>query len=319
MSRPCWVGSLTFGLVHVPVRLYGAVEPKQVQFHLLHDADGARVQQKRICSADGEEVPYEHVVKGYELRRGQYVEVTRGELEAFDPKAGRNIELEDFVELGEIDPVYYESTYHVVPAEGVERQYALLVAALRRSGRVGLGRMVMRHKGHLCVVRPFGRGLALSTLYYADEMVSQDTLAELAVAGPRPSEQELEMVLRLIESQATSFEPRRYHDIHREHLLSFLERRARAQAKLAPEPAPAAAEEPRARSGRMEAFRRLEEGIAALRRGERRPEREARRQSESDRGALRFRPQAARESRQRQGAEVEVEAPRRSKGEPQDS
>jgi DNA end-binding protein Ku len=316
MSRPCWVGSLSFGLVHVPVRLYAAVEPKKVRFHLLHDADGARVQQRRICSADGEEVPYEHVVKGYELRRGQYVEVTRGELEAFEPKSSRNIDLEDFVEMGEIDPMYYAATYHVVPAVGVERQYGLLVAALQRSGRVGLGRMVMRHKGHLCVVRPFGRGLALSTLYYAEELVSQETLTELAVAGPRPSEQELEMVLRLIESQSTAFEPRRYHDTHRERLLSFLERRARAQAKLRePEPARLAAEGAEATAGKLEAFRRIEEGIAALRRGERRPGREARRVTGSQ-GALRFRQQAAREAREREGEGMEASAPRRDRDEP---
>jgi len=305
MSRPCWVGSLSFGLVHVPVRLYAGVEPRQVKFHLLHDTDGARIRQKRVCSADGQEVPYEHVVKGYELRPGQYVEVTAGELEAFDPKSSRSIELEDFVKLGEIDPGFYEATYHLVPEVGAERQYALLVAALGRSGHVGIGRLVMRHRGHLCVVRPFGRGLVLSTLYYAEDQIAQDTLPELAVLGPRPSEQEVDMVLRLIESQATPFEPRRYHDTHRERLLSFLERRARAQAKVS-EPAvpPPAPEQPEAVAERVEAFRRIEEGIAALRQGGRGPARAERRPSE--RGSLRFRPQAAREARSRQGEEAEA-------------
>ncbi|HYH97363.1 Ku protein [Hyalangium sp.] len=306
MSRPCWVGSLSFGLVHVPVRLYPAVEPRQVKFHLLHEADGGRIRQKRVCSVDGKEVAYEHVVKGYELQPGQYVEVTRGELEAFDPKSSRAIELEDFVQLGEIDPGFYEATYHLVPEAGAERQYALLVAALGRSGRVGLGHLVMRHKGHLCVVRPFGRALALSTLYYAEEQVSQDTLPELAVLGPRPSEQEVDMVLRLIESQATAFEPRRYHDTHRERLLSFLARRARAQSKVAePVALPAAPPEPGAAAERAEAFRRIEEGIAALRRAGRGAVRVERRPAE--RGALRFRPQAAREVRARE--EVESEGP----------
>ncbi|MDY7231956.1 Ku protein [Hyalangium rubrum] len=318
MSRSCWVGSLSFGLVHLPVRLYAAVEPKQVQFHLLHDADGARVQQKRVCSADGEEVPYEHVVKGYELRRGQYVEVTRGELEAFDPKSSRTIELEDFVELGEIDPMFYAGAFHLVPEVGAERQYGLLVEALRRSGRVGLGRLVMRHKGHLCVVRPYGRGLALSTLHYADEMVSQDTLPELAVAGPRPNEQELQMVQRLIESQSTSFEPRRYNDTHRERLLSFLERRARAQSRIAtPEPSREQEASPEELEGRAEVFRRIEEGIAALRQGLPKPHQAGR--ALPSQGSLRFRPMAAKEARERRQVDPGAVRSRRGKGEPKRS
>lgn len=315
MARSCWVGSLSFGLVHLPVRLYAAVEPKQVQFHLLHDADGARVQQKRVCSADGEEVPYEHIVKGYELRRGQYVEVTRGELQAFDPRSSRTIELEDFVDLSEIDPLFYEGSFHLVSELGAERQYTLLVEALRRSGKVGLGRLVMRHRGHLCVVRPFGRGLSLSTLHYADEMISQETLPELAVAGPRPSEQELEMVQRLIQSQTTSFEPRRYHDTHRERLLAFLERRARAQSRIAtPEPPRAAQESPEALEGRAEVFRRIEEGIAALRQGERTPHKAGR--ALPNQGSLRFRPLAAREARERRQVDPESLRSKRGKGKP---
>lgn len=318
MSRPCWVGSLSFGLIHVPVRLYPVVEPRRVKFHLLHDADGARVLQKRVCSMDGEEVPYEHVVKGYELKPGHYVEVTRGELEAFDPKASRTVELEDFVELREIDPSFYEATYHLVPEPGAERQYALLAAALGRSGRVGLGHLVMRHKGHLCMVRPFGRGLALSTLYYADERASQDTLPELDVLGQRPSEQEVEMVLRLIQSQSTPFEPRRYHDAHRQRLLAFLERRGRAQAKIAEPVAPhASPEEQEAAEARAELFRRIEEGIAALRRGGRGAVRTERRPQTQ--GALRFRSQAARELRKRpppREQEEETETPPRGSSEP---
>jgi DNA end-binding protein Ku len=338
MSRSCWVGALSFGLVHLPVRLYSAVEPKQVQFHLLHDADGGRIQQKRVCSVDGEEVPYEHVVKGYEVRRGQYVEVTRGELEAFDPRSSRTIELEDFVELGDIDPMFFEDSYHLVPELGAERQYALLVTALRRSGKVGIGRLVMRHKGHLCMVRPLGRGLGLTTLYYAEEMVSQDTLSELAVTGPRPSEQELEMVQRLIESQSTTFEPRRYHDTHREHLLAFLERRARAQARIAAQEPPRAPSKSKPReiaAGQKEVFARLEEGIATLRRGERKPRREdafaqleegiaalrrgARGPQRGGRvaaghGSLRFRSLAAREARERPREGAAVPRPKQGPG-----
>jgi DNA end-binding protein Ku len=287
------------------VRLHAAVEPRQVKFHLLHDADGARIRQKRECSADGQEVPYEHVVKGYPLRPGQYVEVTSGELEAFDPKSSRGIELEDFVTLEEIDPRFYEASYHLVPEVGSEHQYELLAEALRRSGRVGIGRLVMRHKGHLCVVRPFGRGLMLSTLYYAEEQIAQETLPELDVMGARPSEQEVDMVLRLIESQAATFEPRRYHDTHRERLMSFLERRARAQAKVTlPVGSLPASQPPSEVAERLEAFRRIEEGISALRRNGRGPARAERQAAE--RGSLRFRAQAAREVRRPKGEEGEA-------------
>ncbi|NMO22843.1 Ku protein [Pyxidicoccus fallax] len=313
MSRPVWVGSLSFGLVSVPVRLYSAISSRQVQFHLLHDEDGARIQNKRVCSADGEEVPYEHVVKGYELGDGRYVEVTRGELEAFDPEASRAIELEDFVELGDIDPLYYDTPYHLVPAEGAERSYELLVATLRESGRVGIGRFVMYQKGHLCAVRPHGRGLLLSTLHYAEEVVSQDSLTELALVGPRPQERELQAALSLVEARATRFDPRRYHDVHRERLLAFIQRRASRLGRPKatgerPTPAGATAQPPQ----HADLLAALERSVAALRAGQPLPP--------PEQGALRLRPQAsAREFRERRGggespAPGTPESPRKKDG-----
>jgi DNA end-binding protein Ku len=296
MSRPVWVGSLGFGLVSVPVRLYSAVSPKQVQFHLVHDADGARIQNKRVCSADGEEVAYEHVVKGYALDDGRHVAVTRGELEAFDPDASRVIELEDFVEAGEIDPLYYDTPYHLVPAEGAERAYSLLVSTLREAGRVGIGRFVLYQKGHLCAVRPHGRGLLLSTLHYAEEVVSQDSLDELALAGARPQQRELEAALHLVEARATHFEPQRYHDVHRERLLAFIERRAARTRPKAAEKWPvvhagATAGQP----SQSDLLAALERSVAALRAGQPLP-------PLPEQGSLRRRPQAsARQVRERSG------------------
>jgi DNA end-binding protein Ku len=166
----------------------------------------------------------------------------------------------------------------------------------------------MRHKGHLCLVRPLGRGLALTLLYYAEELISQDTLPELSLQGPRPSEQEVDMVLRLIESQTTFFEPRRYRNTHRERLLAFLERRGRAQARIAePVPPPSASLEPPLSPERVEAFQRIEEGIAALRRGGREAVPEQR--TLPAQGALRFRQQAARELRRPPGEEGEAAGP----------
>ncbi|MCP3144306.1 non-homologous end joining protein Ku [Pyxidicoccus xibeiensis] len=291
MSRPVWVGSLSFGLVSVPVRLYSAISPRPLQFHLLHDEDGARIQNKRVCSADGEEVPFEHVVKGYALADGRHVQITRGELEAFDPESARSIELEDFVEAGEIDPLYYDTSYHLVPAEGAERAYALLVATLREAGRVGIGRFVLYQKGHLVAVRPHGRGLLLSTLHYAEDVVSQDSLSELALAGARPQERELEVALSLVEARATDFEPRRYHDVHRERLLAFLERRARKEAGGRRVHAGATVQQP----PRGDLLAALEQSVAALRAGQPLP-------PPPQQGALRVRPQAsaheAREARE---------------------
>jgi DNA end-binding protein Ku len=293
MSRPVWTGSLTFGPVHVPVKLHGAVEPKQVHFHLLHDADGARLQQKRVCSADGQEVPYAHVVKGYDMGHGRYVELTPGELEALDPQASRSIDLEDFVELSSIDPIYFDTTYHLMPAEGAWRPYASVAMALRASGRVGIGRLVMYQKGHLCAVRPFGRGLVLTTLHYADELVSQDSFAETAAPGPRPQEQEVASILTVLETRTTDWEPRRYHDVHRERMLAFIERRARnrgfrPEAPLkapAPELPPPPSARPRAARGVRPAERPHVSGTV---------------EEVSVGGALRARPSAmAREARER--------------------
>jgi DNA end-binding protein Ku len=299
MSRPIWTGSLGFGHVHVPVRLYSAVSPRQVQFNLLHDADGARIQQKRVCSADGEEVPFEHIVKGYEIRPGRYVEVTRGELEAFDPQASRTVDLEDFIELSEIDPLLFDTSYHVMPGEKAWKPYATLAMALRASGRAGIGRLVMHLKGHLCVVWPHGRGLVLSTLHYADELISQDSFPEMSAPGPRPIEAEVEAVLRAVEVRTVGFEPHRYQDMHRERLLAFLERRARTHGlREVPAGAEAPAEEEVSRASR--AGRAAGRAPGAVR-GE---------VSEvPTRGTLRLRPQAAREMRER------TPRPRRKKGE----
>jgi len=179
MARPIWSGSISFGLVSVPVKLFSATSPKEVRFHMLHDKDGGRIQQKRVCSIDGEEVAWEHIVKGFEISKGRYVTVAREELEAFNPRANKAIEIEDFVELAQIDPIYYESTYYLVPDRGAAKPYALLVEAMKRTHKVGIARFVLRTKQYLAAVRPLEHALAISTMLYADEVVSQDELEAL--------------------------------------------------------------------------------------------------------------------------------------------
>src|SRR5205085_4090962 len=212
MARPIWSGSVSFGLVSVPVKLFSATSPKEVRFHMLHDKDGGRIRQKRVCSIDGEEVTWEHIVKGFEISKGRYVTVTREELEAFNPRANKAIEIEDFVDLAQIDPIYYESTYYLVPDRGAAKPYALLVEAMKRTHKVGIARFVLRTKQYLAAVRPLEHALAISTMLYADEVVSQDELEALPDAHTKPGERELKMAEQLIGSLAADFDIRKYKD-----------------------------------------------------------------------------------------------------------
>jgi DNA end-binding protein Ku len=240
MAKAIWTGALTFGLVNIPVRLVTAVSQKEVRFNMLHDADGGRIELKRFCSVDGEEVPYEHIVKGYRISPQQYVTVTREELEALDPKATRTVEIQDFVEISEIDPIYYESTYYLVPDRGAAKAYRLLHDAMVRSGKVAIARAVLRTKEYLCCVRPIDGALAMSTMNHADEIVPVSSL-ELPEASA-PGERELQMAEQLVGSLAAPFRPERYPDVHREKVLELVEKKAEGKtieaAPAAAEPAP---------------------------------------------------------------------------------
>ncbi|MHB1844342.1 MAG: non-homologous end joining protein Ku [Deltaproteobacteria bacterium] len=229
MARAIWSGSISFGLVNIPVKLYSAVADKGLHFHQLHDRDGARIEQKRICPVDGEEVPYEHVVKGYELSPGRYIIVDAGELEAAAPKATRAIEIEDFVPLSQIDPVHFDHTYYLAPDRSAAKPYALLLAALRETGRVGIARLVLRTKQYLAALRPYGPALALSTLYFADEILSPERLDELPAPERAPDPRELQMAERLVETLSHDFDPGKYQDDHRARLLAIIEQKAHGE------------------------------------------------------------------------------------------
>jgi DNA end-binding protein Ku len=258
MARPLWSGSINFGLVSVPVRLFSATAPKELRFHMLHDKDGGRIQQKRICSLDGKEVPWEHIVKGYQISKGRYVTITREELEKLIPAATKSIEIEDFVELGQIDPVYYQGTYYLLPDKGAARPYALLVEAMRRTGRVGVARFVLRTKQYLCAVRPRGKALALSTMLYSDEVISEGELGDLPAV--KPGERELKMAEQLVDSLAADFQLDKYKDDYREQVMALLERKAEGEEIAAPE------EKPRAKV--VDLMDALKKSLAAAERGE---------------------------------------------------
>jgi DNA end-binding protein Ku len=234
MARAIWSGSISFGLVNVPVKIFSAVSPKEVRFHMVHDADGARIKQKRICSADGKEVPYQHIAKGYEISPGKYVVITNEELEKFDPESTRTIDIEEFVELPEIDPIYYQSSYYLVPDRGAAKAYSLLFHALKDSNKIGVAKVVLRTKQYLCAVRPFGKVLALSTMLYADEINPQSELEGLPKEGPKPNERELKMAEQLIESLAAKFEPEKYKDEYREKVLALIRQKAEGKQIKAP-------------------------------------------------------------------------------------
>ena len=243
MARAIWSGSISFGLVNVPVKLYTAVARKTVQFHQLHDADGSRIQQKRFCAADGEEVPYEHIVKGYEVSPGRYVVIEPAELESLDPKKTRLIEIEQFVDLAEIDPIFYDQPYYLAPAAGAGKAYRLMLAAMRDAGRVAIARVVLRQKEHLVALRATDEVLIMATLVFADEVVPPSTLDEVADADIEVSERELKVARQLIEMLSGPFDAGQYRDEYREAVLALIERKvAGEEIAVAPQaPAPAAA------------------------------------------------------------------------------
>jgi DNA end-binding protein Ku len=232
---------VSFGLVNVPVKLMTATSPKDVRFHQLHDADHGRINQKRVCSLDGEEVEYQHIVKGYDLGGGRYVVVEPEELESIDVEASRTIDIEEFVDLADIDPVYFEKSYYLVPDGRAEKPYALLVETMTRTGKVAVGRFVLRTKQYLATLRVRDGVLVLATMLFADEVVDPQELEVPTVSETAPSERELGMAAQLVESLSAPFEPDKYHDDYREKILALIEAKADGEIITAPEaPEPAA-------------------------------------------------------------------------------
>src|ERR671924_466545 len=179
MARAIWSGSISFGLLNVPVKLYSAVSKQTVRFKELREGDGSRIRHKRIAEEDGKEVPYEKIVKGYELGPDQYVVLTREELEELDPKKTRAIEIQDFVDLDEIDPIYFDHPYYLGHDKGAEKPYALLVKAMADANKVAVARFVLRNRESLAAIRPMGQVLTMATMRFADEVVSPDELGDV--------------------------------------------------------------------------------------------------------------------------------------------
>jgi DNA end-binding protein Ku len=227
MARAIWTGAISFGLVNVPVKLYSATSPKAVRFHQLSSKTGARIRQKRVDPSTGDEVPFEEIVKGYELSPDRYVLIDPEELDALDPKATKTIDIEEFVDLADIDPIYYDHSYYLAPTTGGAKAYRLLLDAMRESGKVGIGRVVLRSKQQLCALRPTGEVMTLATMLFGDEVLAPDRIDELdAVGEAEATQRELAMANQLIESLSGEFDPTKYRDEYRERVLSLIERKA---------------------------------------------------------------------------------------------
>jgi DNA end-binding protein Ku len=245
MARSIWTGAISFGLVTVPVKLYSAVSRKTVRFHQLNGPTGVRIQQKRVDPSTGEEVSYDDIVKGFEIGPDRYVIIEPGELEALDPKKTRTIEIEDFVDLTDIDPILYDHPYYLAPGAGGAKPYRLLLEAMRESGKVAIAKVVIRQKENLVAIRPMeGDVLGMATMIFADEVVDPERIDELDAAREvELNDRELAIAKQLVESLAGDFEPDKYHDTYREEVLALVERKA-AGEEIAVQPAREETEEP---------------------------------------------------------------------------
>src|ERR1700694_7123 len=244
MPRAMWTGAISFGLVTVPVKLYSALDRKAVRFHQLSGTTGTRIAQKRVDTQSGEEVPYEDIVKGYEIAKDRYVVIQPGDLDAIQPKKTKTIEIEDFVELAQIDPVYYDHPYYLAPGPGGVKPYRLLHEAMRETGRVAIARVVIRSKENLVAIRPMGDALGMATMIFADEVTPAESIDEIAEAAKvKTTKRELEMAVQLVSSLAGDFEPERYRDSYRQEVLDLIERKAQGE-EIAVAPAPEEVSEP---------------------------------------------------------------------------
>src|SRR3954449_5092189 len=262
MARAIWSGSISFGLLNVPVKLYSAVSKQTVRFRELREGDGTRIRHKRVAESDGKEVPYEKIVKGYEYAPDQYVVLQRDELAELDPKKTRAIEIQDFVDLDDIDPIYFEQPYFLGPDKGAERAYALLIQAMKEARKVAIARFVLRNKEHLAAIRPMADVLTLTTMRFHDEVTSPKDLDGDVFdeeKPKKPDQRELEMAKQLIGSLTSDFKPGQYRDEYREELLDLLERKAAGKEVVS-----APTEEPKPTKA-PDLMAALEESLAAVR------------------------------------------------------
>jgi DNA end-binding protein Ku len=256
MARPVWSGTISFGLVAIPVKLFHAVRRQSVSFNQLDERNMARIRYRKVNAETGEEVGDDHIVKGYEISKGRYVVVDPDELEAFMPAATKSIDLQEFVDLADIDPVYFDTAYHLAP-DGPPKPYVLLARAMEASGKVAIGRFVMRNKQYTAAIRAEEGRLVMSTLAYADEVIDPADIDELqGLDAVEVNDKEVAMAESLVESLAADFEPEKYHDEYREEVMALIQMKADGEEFEMPE---LAAEKPKV----VDIMAALEASVAA--------------------------------------------------------
>lgn len=265
---------VSFGLVTIPVRLVTAVREREVRFTQLHAGDGGRIQYKRFCAKEDREVPYEDIARGYPIGRDRFVVFEKDELERLEPRRTRSIDIDQFAAIADVDPIFYDRTYYLLPDGSGETPYRLLLEAMADAGKIAIGRFVMREKEHLVAIRASGHALVLQTLYFADEIVRQEDMEGVPAAG-RVEERQLRLAHQLVESLADEFRPERYHDEFRAKVEEAARKKA-AGEEVVPAGAP---EQPSNLVDLMDALQRSVEEASAKRgdraRGRRRGRRSA--------------------------------------------
>jgi DNA end-binding protein Ku len=256
VPRSLWSGSISFGLVSVPVQLYPATESKGLKFHFLDRRDMAPIGYDKINKETGKHVDPDDVIRGFEFEKGRFVELTDEDVDRLDIELTHSIDICDFVSIDEIDPIQFRKAYYVLPQEGAEKPYRLLVRALAETGRVAIAKIVIRNKQHLACVRPFDETLVLETMYYADEIRKPGE-----VPKPRLQPAEVEMAKSLIENLAGEWKPEKYHDRYRNQLLDLLEKKA--EGEPLPEPSIESSGEV------VDLMEALRQSVAATKRGQR--------------------------------------------------
>ncbi len=256
MARPVWSGTISFGLVAIPVKLFHAVRRQSVSFNQLDERNMARIRYRKVNAETGEEVGDDHIVKGYEISKGRYVLVDPDELEPFMPVATKSVDLEEFVDLADIDPVYFDTAYHLAP-DGPPKPYVLLARAMEASGKVAIGRFVMRNKQYTAAIRAEDGRLVMSTLAYADEVLDPSQIDELqGLDEIEVSDKEVAMAESLVSSLAADFEPEKYRDEYREEVMALIQMKADGEEFEMPE---TAAEKPKV----VDIMAALEASVAA--------------------------------------------------------
>jgi DNA end-binding protein Ku len=234
MPRAIWSGTVSFGLVSVPVRMFSAVAEHKLQFHFVHEPDGSPIGYEKICKAEGKPVPDDEIVKAFEVKDGEWVYLTDEDFEAAKAEGDRAVEIRDFVKAEEIDPIYFERTYYLAPQDGAERVYALLVRAMEETGLVGVAKLVMRDRQYVAALRVREGVIALERMHFADEI--RDA-AEHAPGKVKVDKRELEMAVQLVERFQGTFEPEKYKDSYREALMGVIRAKQRGDTvAVAPEP-----------------------------------------------------------------------------------